>query len=114
MGFDSLRHASLFQHAGLLISLAPLAVALSCAIRPDERRLALMRPLSLASVFGSIASLLLGLINSLYASGRAAATNPQLPPLGTLLAEALVHPFVGFACLTAAWLLVAAAFRKTA
>jgi hypothetical protein len=71
-----------------------------------------MRPLSLAAIFASVASLLLGLVNALHHAGTLDATGAANTPLVTLLAESLIPGFIGFACLTAAWLCVAVALRK--
>ncbi|HEX7777857.1 MAG TPA: hypothetical protein VF424_01385 [Vicinamibacterales bacterium] len=90
----------------MFVGVIPLGVAVAYAIRPSEHRLALLRPLSLATVFASLTGLVAGLANVLRSvavhdiplfSGRSA--------LG--LSEALVPMFVGFGCLTIAWLCVA-------
>jgi hypothetical protein len=110
-----LRQTSLFTKFGLIVSLAPLIAGIVYAIRPDERRLALMRPLSLAGIFAAVSSLLLGMTNALEAisrSGTDVATG--FKPAASMLAEAMIPSFVGFACLTVAWLCVAAAIRKSA
>ncbi len=51
----------------LLISTAPMVMGVMFAIRPNERRLALMRPLSLAGIFAGVCNLLVGLANALRA-----------------------------------------------
>ena len=109
-----LAQTSLFTKMTLLVALAPLAAGLLCAIRPGERTLALMRPLSLAGVFSAVANLLLGVANGLAAMGSTPRPGlPPLPPAPTLLAEAVIPSFIGFACLTVAWLCVAVAIRRT-
>ena len=60
-----LRQASLFALLTLVIGCVPLVMAVVYAIRPTERNLALMRPLSLAGLFASIAGAVLGFINVL-------------------------------------------------
>lgn len=115
MNLSFLGHASLFTRFGLLVSLAPLVAGVVYLVRPTERRLALMRPLSLAGIFAAISSLLLGLANALEAIGGT-RTDPaaNFPAAARMLAEAMIPCFVGFACLTAAWLCVAGAIRRSA
>ena len=116
MDLSFIGHTSLFTKFGLIVSLAPLIAGVVYAVRPNERRLALMRPLSLAGIFAAVSSLLLGLANALEAIGspRAADASANLPPAARMLAEAMIPSFVGFACLTVAWLCVAAAIRRAA
>ena len=115
MNLSFLGHASVFTRFGLLLSLAPLVAGVVYLVRPTERRLALMRPLSLAGIFAAVSSLLLGLANALEAIGnpRTEAT-ANFPLAAQMLAEAMIPSFVGFACLTVAWLCVAAAIRRSA
>ena len=91
----------------MFVGVVPLGFGVAYAIRPSEHRLALMRPLSLATIFAALTGLVAGLANVLRSvavhdiplfSGRSA--------LG--MSEALVPMFVGFGCLTIAWLCDAA------
>jgi len=107
--FGGLGHAPLFTRLGLLIGLLPLLAGLWCAIRPNDRALSLMRPLSLAAIFAAASNVLLGLANALHAFGTPRAGTPHV---GILLAEAMIPGFVGFAFLTVAWLCVALAVRR--
>ena len=110
---ESIRQASVFQLLGLAVSFAPLAMAIVFAIGPSEQRLSLMRPLSLAGIFAAICSLLLGVANGLQALARTDTVEPaNLRFAALVLSEAVVPAFVAFACLTAAWLCVAAGMRK--
>jgi len=110
-----LGHSSLFTKIGLLVSVAPLIVAIVYAIRPNERNLALMRPISLAGIFAAVSSLLLGLANALEAIGRSGGDRAgNFGPPAQMLAEAIIPSFVGFASLTVAWLCVATAIRRSA
>jgi hypothetical protein len=108
---ESLAHASVFAKLTLLLGLAPMAMAVAYAVRPSERRLALMRPLSLAAIFGALCALLLGVVNVLMGLG---ATGDQVAwHFATVgLAEALVVPMVTFAFLTVAWIAVAFGMRR--
>ena len=108
-----------FNQAGIaaklcmLVPIVPLVFALAYAIRPSERRLALMRPLSLAAIFSSVASITIGVIVVLQGI---AATSVEPPVNWSSVAaggaEAFVPTFSGFACLTLAWFLVAIGMRR--
>jgi hypothetical protein len=102
-----LRGASMFALLTLIVGFVPLFVALAYVFRPTERNLALMRPASLAGLFGGITGCLSGFINVLrmFWSRELTAKTYQVMAVGA--AEALVPVFVGFGCLTVAWLLVA-------
>jgi len=102
-----IRNASLFGLLTLALAFVPLVMAVVYAWRPTERHLALMRPLSLAGLFAAAAGTVLGLINALVPFWRQGFTTAAYTIVAVGAAESLVHLFVGFAALTAAWLLVA-------
>ena len=60
-----LRQASLFALLTLILTLVPMVMAAVYVVRPTERNLALMRPLSLAGLFAALAGGVLGWINVL-------------------------------------------------
>ena len=104
-----LRNASLFALLTLAVGFVPLVMAIVYLVRPTERNLALMRPLSLAGLFAAIAGGVLGFINVLYYTSKHELTVIDTYRVATTgAAESLVPMFVGFASLTVAWLLVAA------
>jgi hypothetical protein len=110
---EVLRHAPIMAFVGLLVSVAPLVMGVIFALGPNERRLALMRPLSLAAIFAGLSNLLLGAINVLRGlekteSFDSASIRGAIP--GT--AEAIALTLLTFACLTVAWLCVAIGMRK--
>ncbi len=96
----------------LIVALIPGAMGLVYAIRPTEANLALMRPLSLAGLFGGLGGLVVGLINGLQSSIRGVPLGSPAVMMG--IAEALVPLCVAFGSLTAAWLLVALGMRRHA
>lgn len=104
---EPLRHASLFALFTLVIGLVPLVMAVVYVLRPSERNLALMRPLSLAGIFAAIAGTVLGFINVLSPLWRREMATDTFKIMAIGAAESLVPVFVGFASLTVAWLLVA-------
>ena len=109
---EFITHASIAARVALLVGITPMLLGIAFAIRPNERWLALMRPLSLAGIFASVSNLFLGLANALQslAFNNSAGSNIQLAAVG--LSEAAIFPFVGFACLAVAWLGVAIGMRK--
>ena len=111
MIFQILRQASIVALLSLIVGLFPLGIGVAYALRPTEQRLALMRPLSLAGIFGALGGLLSGVINILRTIGVSETpVNSRFLAIG--LAEALVPLFVAFACLTVAWLCAAVGLRR--
>lgn len=110
---DLLRHASLFARLSLALAFVPLVMAVVYAVRPTERHLALMRPLSLAGLFAALSGTVLGLMNALMPLWRQGFGPEAYKIVAVGVAESLVSAFVGFACLTAAWLLVALGMGRT-
>ena len=108
-----LANASIMALLSMAVTLSPLVMGITYAIRPSEGRLALMRPLSLAGIFSALTGFCLGLINVLVGiQNSASLANNGVWMVG--LAEALVSLFVGFGCLTVGWLCVALGMRRQA
>ena len=97
----------------MLVAVVPAIMAIGYAIWPTESKLALMRPLSLASVFGALAGFVAGVINGIQ---WLVAQNQQVTSSAALmgLCESLVPLFASFGSLTVAWLLVALGMRRHA
>lgn len=87
------------------VSVGALVVGVAYAVRPTERKLALMRPLSLSTIFAALASLAAGAAYVLTAASRSG----RLPADRLMMAGAdvLVPIFASFSVLAAAWLIVA-------
>jgi hypothetical protein len=103
---DALRQASIVALVSMFMGIVPLAMGVVYAIWPSEQRLALMRPLSLATIFAAISGSTLGVLNVLLGMGTGETTAfTQVAAIG--LSESLVPIFFGFGCLTVAWLSVA-------
>jgi hypothetical protein len=101
-----LGQASIFALVSMFMGVLPLGMGVVYAIWPSEQRLGLMRPLSLATIFAAVSGTSLGVLNVLRYIG--VTDQPQFTRVGAIgLAEAMVPVFVGFGCLTAAWLCVA-------
>ena len=99
---------------GLLITAIPMIVGLAYALRPNERWLALMRPLSLAGIFAATANLFLALTNELMWVSRNTVAGLFDQRLAAGLAESAVVGFASFVFLTIGWLAVAVGMRKVA
>ena len=111
--FEMWHQAGFMAKLTLAIDFAPLIMAVAYLMRPTERRLALMRPLSLAGLFAALNGGVLGLLHVLH--GIAISSEP----FGDIYrgaaagaSESLVATFVGLACLTFAWLLVAVGMSR--
>ena len=109
-----LRNAGIMAIASMLVAILPMAMGIVYAIWPTELRLTLVRTLSLAGLFSSLAGTVLGLINSLmFVFRRQPADFSSHVAPG--LAESLVVLFIGFGCLTVTWLCVTIGlWRRTA
>ena len=110
---DVLHSAGWFAKLTLAMGVVPLLMAVTYVIRPTERRLALMRPFSLAGIFAALAGGALGLLNVLRGIGMTPerfADSYRRMAIGA--SESLVPMFVGFSCLTVAWLLVAVGMSR--
>jgi hypothetical protein len=109
LGF--LTQAGIIALLSMFMGVVPLGMGIAYAIRPSERRLAFMRPLSLATVFASLCGLAAGVAHVL----RSVSVHgiPLFSGNGALgLSEALVPLFAGCGCLTVAWLCVAVGLAR--
>jgi hypothetical protein len=97
-----------------VVGLAALWLGISFAMRPAERTLAMLRPLSLAVILASASSIVSGLAASFARAATFVEAGP-VTPSGMLmagLAEAMVTAGVGFALLAVAWLCVGIGMRR--
>jgi hypothetical protein len=95
----------------VFMGVLPLGMGVVYAIWPSEQRLNLMRPLSLATIFAAVSSTSLGVLNVARYVG--VTEQPQFTKVAAIgLSESMVPIFVGFGCLTAAWLCVAVGFWR--
>jgi hypothetical protein len=108
---ESWANAGLLARLSLIVVVVPLIMGITYAIRPSEARLALMRPFSLAGIFGGLCGFSAGVINTLIGAAQSPdGLAARMVPVG--LAEAIVPLVVGFGCLTVAWLCVALGLRR--
>jgi hypothetical protein len=100
---------------GMVLSFVPPAVAAAYMVRPRERLLAIMRPLSLATIFAALNTLLSGLAAELRIVGATPPGAPyDMPRIMHGLSESITPMFVAFGFLTLAWLFVAVGMRRSA
>jgi len=104
-----------------IVGLAALWTAIRFALRPTERGLAVLRPLSAATTFATLAASLHGIatalvnvVQKLEEATDAAATAKAWQLFVAGLAEATVPLILAFALLAVAWLLAAVGLRKQA
>ena len=110
---EAFNQSGFFAKLSLLLGFVPLGFAIAYAIRPAERTLAVMRPISLASIFAAISGVSLGGIIVLM--GIAATDERPLPSsVYAGVSESLVPAFVNFGILSASWLLVAVTMMRRA
>ena len=98
-------HSGVFGKLSLLVGFLPLVVALLYVVRPLERTLAVMRPVSLAAIFAGLCGLIIGFM--IVFQGLSVSPNPGWGSVYAGVSEALVPAFVNFGVLSASWLLVA-------
>ena len=101
----------------LVVSVLTLASAISLAIRPGERKLAVFRPLSVCTVMAILSSTATALVPTFRTAADASVvpwnsetTRQRLAGL----AESMVTSVLGFSVLAVSWLLVAFGFRRQA
>lgn len=106
-------NASIVGKLGVMVALLPMAAAVVYVVKPSERTLALIRPLSLAAIFAGITTLTSGLANVLMAIGYTGEFNAgSWRNLALGSAESLIGLFVACGSLTITWLLVALGMRR--
>ena len=100
-----------------ILTLLAFGVAISFAIRPAERKLEILRALSLAVVFALVGLAFAGVANTLKAMLVHASSPSGADALRIMFggfAEGLIPGMVGFAVLAVSWALVAVGFRRQA
>jgi hypothetical protein len=112
MLLDTLKQLGLAAIAGLFVTAAPMLLGMAFAVRPNDRWLSLMRPLTLAGIFAAVANLFVGLANTFIGLSRVQSTDPLAQRLAVMLAETSVVPFISFVFLSTAWLCVAIGMRR--
>lgn len=101
-----------FAKLSMLVSLVPLGVAIAHAVRPTERTLLFMRPVSLATIFAAICGLANGAAMICRGLSATPPGNIDMSRVYAGLAEAWTPVFVSFGFLAVSWLLVSAGMLR--
>lgn len=96
----------------LVSGVGALGTAIAYAVSPTDEKLALMRPLSLASIFAAVCSFSVGLATALKGGADARLSADGITVMVAGASESCVPLFVAFAFLAVAWLLVALGLRR--
>ena len=105
------RQAGIAALLSMLVATFPAFAGVAYLLSPSERRLAFMRPISLAGLFAGLAGLLLGFINILKAVWS--VDGPiDWHNVAVGAAESMVPLTLAFGALTFAWLCVAIGMRR--
>ena len=107
---DSLLGIGYAARLGLLISFTPTLAGIWFAIRPSERQLAYMRPLTLAGIFAALCTGALGFMNGSKALSRHPGFDMQMLLGG--ISEVFAALAVSCVFLTVAWICVAIGMRR--
>jgi hypothetical protein len=108
--FQILSQAGVHAILSMIVGVLPLGAGIAYVIKPTEQRLALMRPISLAGLFGSLSGLASAAVHIFRNLAVDKPIGWHLVALGA--AEAFVPLYIGFSCLTVAWLCVALGLRR--
>jgi hypothetical protein len=108
--FSVFREAGIAALLGMLVATFPAFAGVAYLLSPSERRLAFMRPVSLAGLFAGLAGLLLGFINVLRGIWIHDPVDWKVVAVGT--AEAMVPLNLAFGALTFAWLCISLGMRR--
>lgn len=108
--FSVFREASIAGLLSMLVTLLPAVAGAAYLLSPSEKRLAFVRPMSLAGLFAGLAGLLLGFINVLRGTWIHDPVDWKVVAVGS--AEAMVPLTLAFGALTFSWLCVALGMRR--
>jgi hypothetical protein len=107
---NPLQGASYAAMLGMLISFTPTVAGIWFAIRPSERLLSYMRPLTLAGIFAAFCTGALGLTNGAIGLSRHPGLDQHMLLGG--ISEVFAAMAVSCAFLTMAWICVAIGMRR--
>ncbi len=98
---------------GLLICVVPMVFGAWFAMRPSERRLALIRPLTFMGTLSAVCNFVLALANGARAvSALTSLDLENIRRVGAVLSEGLRPVVASFGCLTVGWACVAIGMRR--
>ena len=105
--------ASILGKLGLVVAVATMGAAATYAWRPSESRLALLRPLSLATIFAALCSFSVGVAQIFAGLSVIDFGGTGWREVAKGASETFVGLFVAFGCLALTWIMVAVGLRRT-
>ena len=96
----------------LIMAISAIAVGVSVAIRPGERKIGMLRPLTLGTSFAALAAVFGGIAAAFSHLSRVGATDEGLGVAWAGIAEATAPAIVAFTALAVAWGLAALGMRR--
>lgn len=96
----------------LIVGVTAVVTAGGFAIRPQERTLSILRPLTASTAFATVSAIAAGVAISLKSAADGGLSADAMQSLVAGLAESAVPGVLGFAFLAVAWLLTAVGFRR--
>jgi hypothetical protein len=96
----------------LILAISAIVVGAAVAIAPGERRLGLLRPLTLGTTFAALAAVLGGIAAAFSHLHLAGGTDEALSMAWAGIAESTVPGIVAFTALALAWGLAALGMRR--
>jgi len=96
----------------LVLAVASITVGVAVAIRPGERRLGFLRPLTLGTTFAALAAFLSGMATSFTRLAESGSSDQTLSVAWAGIAEATVPGIIAFSALAVAWGLAALGMRR--
>jgi hypothetical protein len=99
----------------LVVGGITFGLAISFAIRPGERKLAVYRPLSVSTLFFTLAGLFSGLAMTMYRTTTDSrfVDSPDIHRWVMMgIGESMANAILGFSLLALAWLIVAVGMRR--
>ncbi len=96
----------------LVSGVGTLGTAIAYAVRPTERKLLLMRPLSLASIFAALCSFSVGAATAFKAAADGHLSAEAMTVMMAGLSESLIPLFAAFAFLAVSWVIVGVRLRQ--
>ena len=96
----------------VVLAVSSIVVGAAVAIRPGERRIGLLRPLTLGTTFAALAAVLSGMATAFSHLAEAGAADKSLGVAWAGIAEATIPGIVAFSALAVAWGLVALGMRR--
>jgi hypothetical protein len=109
-GFGGASYASLL---GFVICIVPAIAGAWFALRPTERLLSIMRPLTLGALFAALCSFVLAIANGFIAISMMSGLDlAGVRVVGAVFMEGLAPVVASFASLAVAWFLVAIGMRR--